>query len=160
MLNLKNLFNNQKQLNKCNRNQLNLKLKSNSQRVFSKLQLNQRKLCLHLIINQLQELQIWQKLDQEVHLLHLLEFLNNLFKKEKHLQMLLQKSWISLNNLLEKMVLLELLKVQLFYQIVVQSNNKKWMTFSVISSDSVQILQVVCLKGVSQSTLKKKRRDF
>jgi len=81
ILNLKSLLNNKKQLNKCGKKQLSLKLKSNLQRVYSKLQLNRRRLWL--IINLHQELLIWLKLDQEVHLLHLLEFLNKLFKKER-----------------------------------------------------------------------------
>ena len=92
MLNLKNLFNNQKQLNRCGRKPLNLKLKNNSQKVYSKLLLNQRRLWLCPIINLQQELLIQLKLDQEVHLLHHLEFLSKLIKKERQQQMLLPKS--------------------------------------------------------------------
>jgi len=58
MLNLKNLLNNQKQLNRCGRKPLNLKLKNNSQKVYSKLLLNQRRLWLCPIINLQQELLI------------------------------------------------------------------------------------------------------
>lgn len=83
MLNLKNLFNNQKQLNRCGRKQLNLKLKNNSQKAFNKLQLSLRRLWLYPIINLHQGLLIWLKLDQEVHLLHLLECLSKLCKKER-----------------------------------------------------------------------------